>query len=309
MERTAIAAAASTTESTTGAQKMSAPSGLAALAGHWSGKWGGGSPSTLTVTADPESVEYCYREECWDVRNYSVDNNTLGWNNRGWKFSFTLKGDRIRGKLTNARGTTRITMKRDTGAAVESTVPVAESEAIPEPAPPAEFAARRVGDQTTYRTKRGEEITYEVIAVEEGAFSSRDSTGCTETTMSGYGPTLEWDHCEGKSGTRTVTRTNGALFPLDVGNEASWRFNGRLLGGGHWNDTRKCAVQGTGSVTVPAGTFETVHVECKERFAQWQYHYAPELGVDVLVERKPRGGASIVSAREELLKHTPRATP
>ena len=115
MERTAVetvAAAAGTTESTTGAEQMPAQSGLAALAGHWSGKWGGGSPSTLTVTADPESVEYCYRDECWDVRQYTVEDGTLAWDNRGWKFSFTLKGDRVKGKLRNPRGTTRITMKR-----------------------------------------------------------------------------------------------------------------------------------------------------------------------------------------------------
>lgn len=90
----------------------SAPTGLAALAGHWSGKWGGGSQSTLTMTTDPDAVKYCYSDECWEIEGYTVDGNTLAWDNRGWKFSFTLKGDRLNGTLRNPRGTTRITMKR-----------------------------------------------------------------------------------------------------------------------------------------------------------------------------------------------------
>lgn len=87
-----------------------APSGLAALSGHWAGKWGG-SPSTLTVTSEPDTVEYCYRTDCWTIEEYTVDDDTLGWRNRGWRFSFTLTGDRVRGKLVNPQGTTRITMK------------------------------------------------------------------------------------------------------------------------------------------------------------------------------------------------------
>ena len=92
------------------------PSGLAALAGHWMGRWGGGSPSTLTVSGDdPDSmsVEYCYEDECWPIEVYTVDENALAWKTRrGWRFEFTLHGEKVRGTLKNPRGTARITMKR-----------------------------------------------------------------------------------------------------------------------------------------------------------------------------------------------------
>lgn len=58
------------------------------------------------------SVEYCYEGECWSIEEYEFDDGTLAWSIRGWQFEFTLKGEKVRGKLKNPRGTTRINMKR-----------------------------------------------------------------------------------------------------------------------------------------------------------------------------------------------------
>ena len=91
------------------------PAGLAVMAGHWSGRWDSGGKSTLTVTGDTPgtmAVEYCYNNECRSIEGYTFEDGTLAWTNRGWRFEFTLKGERVRGKLTNPRGTTRISMKR-----------------------------------------------------------------------------------------------------------------------------------------------------------------------------------------------------
>ena len=110
-QTTTVAQTSETTATAAAPTPEPEATGLAALAGHWAGKWGGGSLSTLTITTDPDAVEYCYRDRCWDIDEYTFQDATLAWENRGWRFSFTLKGDHIRGKLQNPRGTTRITMK------------------------------------------------------------------------------------------------------------------------------------------------------------------------------------------------------
>ena len=71
-----VAAKAAETENET--ERTPEPSGLEALAGHWAGHWSGGSPSTLTVTTDPDSVEYCYQAECWTIRKYTVRTRPCG---------------------------------------------------------------------------------------------------------------------------------------------------------------------------------------------------------------------------------------
>ena len=111
---TAAAAESSQTTSTPAAAPE--PTGLAMLAGQWSGRWSGGAKSTLTVTGDtPDTmaVQYCYRDECWDIEEYTFDEGTLAWRSpSGWVFEFDLEGKKVRGKLTNPRGTSRISMKR-----------------------------------------------------------------------------------------------------------------------------------------------------------------------------------------------------
>ena len=95
-------------ESTEGAQ----PSGLAALEGRWTGRWGGQSKSTLTVVAEPASVEYCFKDQCWPIEEFTVEEGTLGWSWQGSVFEFALKGETVRGKLKRGQGTHRIKMKR-----------------------------------------------------------------------------------------------------------------------------------------------------------------------------------------------------
>ena len=88
------------------------PTGLGALAGRWTGRWGGQSVSTLTVVAEPASVNYCFKGECWDIEEFTFAEGTLGWSWKSSVFEFTLKGETLRGKLKRSQGTHRITMKR-----------------------------------------------------------------------------------------------------------------------------------------------------------------------------------------------------
>ena len=91
------------------------PMGVAAMAGHWAGTWNGAGKSTLTVSgdsADTMAVEYCYDGDCSNIAGATFDDGKLRWSNEGWHFEFELKGEKVRGKLRNPRGTIRISMKR-----------------------------------------------------------------------------------------------------------------------------------------------------------------------------------------------------
>ena len=117
MDRVAVDTAApapTATQATEETATTPEPTGLAAMAGQWAGRWGGKSKSTLTVGGDPDNmtVKYCFKSKCWDIEERTFEDGTLAWTSRGWVFEFTLNGDRVHGKLTNPQGVTRITMKQ-----------------------------------------------------------------------------------------------------------------------------------------------------------------------------------------------------
>ena len=59
------------------------------------------------------TVEYCYADECWNVTEAEYTSSTIKWTSRGGsRFEFKLTNEKIRGKLRNQRGTTRIKMSR-----------------------------------------------------------------------------------------------------------------------------------------------------------------------------------------------------
>ena len=151
---------------------------------------------------------------------------------------------------------------------------------------------RAVGNKSVWRNKNGTEISYEITAVDEETFSGLSSNGCAwKFVIGGWGPTVEWKNCNSSSGSHKVKRT-GNMYPLQVGNTEKWRYNGRNNKGNRWSGTRKCEVKGTEEITVPAGSFDTYHVVCKEPYARYEWHYSPELRSTVTSSRKPLGGST-----------------
>ena len=149
-----------------------------------------------------------------------------------------------------------------------------------------------VGEKSVWRDKNGTETSYEITAVDEDILSGRSIDGCTwKYVIAGWGPILEWGNCFSSSGSHKVKRT-GNMYPLQVGNTEKWKYNGRNNKGNSWSGTRKCEVKGTEKVTVPAGSFDTYHVVCKEPSARYEWHYSPELRSIVTSSRKPLGGST-----------------
>ena len=171
--------------------------------------------------------------------------------------------------------------------------------------PPAEVPVLGVGDKSVYIDKKGREITYELTKVDDETFSGHGSDGCSWTVVKGYGPSLEWNECSGSSGTHTIKKRKGGLFPLEVGNKVRWSYSGKDNRGNRWKGSRKCSVKGTANVTVPAGNFDTFHIVCTTNSSRREWHYAPELGVSVTSRSKPRGTSKSKPYYRELVSFTP----
>ncbi|MGM0586276.1 MAG: hypothetical protein ACQEUZ_16635 [Pseudomonadota bacterium] len=158
--------------------------------------------------------------------------------------------------------------------------------------PPAAAPDHGVGTTFTLVASDGDARTSEIVAREDGLVTMQSSEGCLWTRHAdGFGPSLRFENCGGSTGTQDVER-EGRLFPLEVGRTENWQAAGRTEAGETWRTERRCEVEGTARVSVPAGTFDTYHVVCEDDWNQWERWYAPELRASVIYKRrrKNRGG-------------------
>ena len=219
-----------------------------------------------------------------------------------YKFSGDEVSAQFKGKGT-IKGNLTLSEMTVSGAPTAAAQQVEMKGELPLGQPP----LRAVGDKSVWRNKNGTEISYEITAVDEDILSGRSSDGCTwKFVIAGWGPAVEWKNCSSSSGSHKVKRT-GNMYPLQVGNTEKWRHSGRNNKGNRWSGTRKCEVKGTEKVTVPAGSFDTYHVVCKEPWARYEWHYSPELRFVVTSSRKPLGGSTGSRYYRELVSimHSP----
>ena len=224
----------------------------------------------------------------------SQKGDTMTFYMGGTKIRATYKfsGDEATVKYKRGGRTTKGKVTLSEMAIPSSTTAVAQQAEMKVEFPLGQPPVRAVGDKSVWRNKNGTEISYEITAVDEETFSGLSSNGCAwKFVIGGWGPTVEWKNCNSSSGSHKVKRT-GNMYPLQVGNTEKWRYNGRNNKGNRWSGTRKCEVKGTEEVTVPAGSFDTYHVVCKEPYARYEWHYSPELRSTVTSSRKPLGGST-----------------
>lgn len=168
---------------------------------------------------------------------------------------------------------------------------------------PAEYRGYTVGSQLTLREKGKDDVTYTVISVNNGKTTLQGTDGCKSTFLSGtFNQFTSWKNCRGGTGRQSFSGLN-SLFPLQVGNKDSVNIDGTNSKGNTWSTRMTCEVMGTANVTVPAGTFDTYHVVCKDKWNRRDYHYAPELGTTVISARHPIGSSKSKPYRTELVKY------
>ncbi len=167
-------------------------------------------------------------------------------------------------------------------------------EHLPVAAPLAEapFVPPPVGQQATWLTEDGSNLTWTVVAVDEASYSQRSDRGEEAVDVSPFFAVASWSVRDGE-GTATFDGDPRALFPLRVGSRAEWRSSGVNNGQSYQSATR-CTVSEQVRVVVPAGAFDTFKVDCiaggdlANPSSHSTYYYAPELGAIVRYHRSSR---------------------
>lgn len=176
------------------------------------------------------------------------------------------------------------------------------------PMPAVEQRLTEPGASYTILQQDGSELVVEILSVEGDLVLSKSSSGCTwKRDFTGYRPNPEWNNCGGSSGTQTSRRTSGSIFPLAVGKTETWDYSGTNSNGDAWESTRDCKVEGEVSVTVPAGTFDTYHVRCEDRWwvREW---FIDGRGLAVQYARTRKRGAADGNRSGKLVSYTPAST-
>ena len=153
---------------------------------------------------------------------------------------------------------------------------------------PMERPALRVGATKTWQNEKGEERTWTLTAMDEATASFEDTDGCTQTTLhdefTSY-MAVKWD-CRGNTGTGTTELVKGDPWPLATGKKWRYKHAGSTNKGGKWKGTHKCKVKEEVRVSVPAGEFDTYHIECRSKYTKRDYYIAPAVKTAVLHQGK-----------------------
>ncbi|HSV46669.1 MAG TPA: hypothetical protein VLJ58_12860 [Ramlibacter sp.] len=170
---------------------------------------------------------------------------------------------------------------------------------VPPPTP-------KVGEITKYRTVdlwNNSELgrsQNELVEVDKDGFVTRfTSTTVTQPRTARF--TSEWQPCRSLQNSNSSVCAGSFKFPMQVGNKHSYEKQPWPNGQGH--SSGECEVKGTEKLTVPAGSFDTVVIECKGHWNQVfgdaisgrqteTYWYAPALARPVRSEYfnfDPRG--------------------
>lgn len=188
------------------------------------------------------------------------------------------------------------------GASASGAAPAASAPTLP----PEEAPTRTTGWSAQYAQRGGDLMTVTLQEITPEAALYATSDGCsyrTPTSEPEFAPTLEWTNCgDGawSTGKGSISRSEGSLWPLAVGNTASWRYtttNSR--GETDAQNYRNCTVETTEQVAVPAGTFDAFKVVCDERRRLRTFWYAPE--VDAVVRSMVRDKRRNMTVRDNKL--------
>lgn len=174
--------------------------------------------------------------------------------------------------------------------------------------PPVSSWRANIGDVLEYQNIKGNNFTSEYTSVTDNRVTGKTSGGCEFVFFKdNAAPGPEWKNCSGSSGTQTSKLKSGGLFPLAVGNRESWEYSGTNTKGNSWSSVRNCEVADTASVTVPAGTFDTYHVICEDKWWKREWFVNAD-GVSVISKRTRKAGAQDDNRFNQLVSFTPGAS-
>jgi hypothetical protein len=134
-----------------------------------------------------------------------------------------------------------------------------------------------VGDKLTWQD--GDRTwTEEVVAIEGDVVTWLSSNGDrVEGSTNFLMPARQFDEVEHGIGAYEVVEMVGEAFPLEAGKRVTIRYR-RIDAPEDGLLSRSCTVFEPERVTVPAGTFEAVRINCQQLNRTKTWYYAPEIG-------------------------------
>ena len=172
-----------------------------------------------------------------------------------------------------------------------ASAPVRE-EAITKALAPMPQPERAVGYKVT-RLRDGKEDIATLMAKTADTETWTDGTGCRFVALrTGFAPPLQFDNCEGNTGSNDVKLLSGAPYPLAVGSKWAYSYEGRNSKGNRWAGQRDCSVQGVTRVKIGSGEHETYKLVCEDNQENFKatntYYVSPALQTTVFQERYRR---------------------
>ena len=116
-------------------------------------------------------------------------------------------------------------------------------------------------------------------------YSGESTSGCSWTEPERYGPAATWSSCSDSTGTQTVRREDGALWPLKVGNRKSWTFDAQNEDSDPWSSTRACAIEAPEMLTLAAGDHPAYRVHCEDPWVSRTCWRTPSVRLNVYFQR------------------------
>lgn len=157
--------------------------------------------------------------------------------------------------------------------------------------PPVAERRGEVGDVFVWAGTSGTESSVRVVAQTATEITLQSEDGCIRRARrDGFAPFIEWRGCGGNSGRQTSERVSGGILPLTEGRTETWKFSGTNSDGDSWEGTQTCTVMGAVAATVPAGTFDTYHVRCENKWLVYEWFIRAD-GVTVQWARTAKTGS------------------
>ena len=138
----------------------------------------------------------------------------------------------------------------------------------------------------------GEERYYEIIKInEDGTHIGVNQDGCQWSNFGDHvSPATSWGNCGGTgewtSGENRDMKVSGNIWPLTVGNKASYSYTQvNAYGDVKKKTSRKCKVDSQVNIETALGSMDTFKIICARRSGDWSqtrvYYFSPDYGHSV----------------------------
>lgn len=164
--------------------------------------------------------------------------------------------------------------------------------------PPAPLPTYTAGDVYIY-TEHGKQSRSVVDSIDGDLVNFRDMDSSAKWSyFRNFAlPTPYWNSNSPKTSGQRFVGNIDTFFPLRIGNVMEFLVEGEdVTTNNSWSYSTRCEVTGNENITVPAGSYNTLRVDCISTEWGWEktYFYAPVEQILVRLESRAEGQAESV---------------